>query len=45
MHGAEWGVLIGGVLLIAVINWWFFLAGRGTAGAGVDPRVRHDHHG
>ncbi len=28
MTGAEWAVLIGGVIAIAAVNWWFFWAER-----------------
>lgn len=29
MNAAEWAVLIGGVIAIALVNWWFFWAERG----------------
>jgi plastocyanin domain-containing protein len=30
MNTTEWGVLIGGLAAIALVNWWFFFA-QGTA--------------
>lgn len=31
MTGIEWSVLLVGIALIAWINWYFFIAGKGTA--------------
>jgi hypothetical protein len=28
MSGPDWVVLIGGMAAIALVNWWFFLAGE-----------------
>lgn len=28
MNTAEWAVLIGGILAIGLVNWWFFWAER-----------------
>ncbi len=33
MSGTEWAVLLGGIAAIAWVNWYFFLAGRGSAAA------------
>jgi len=34
MTGTEWLVVIGGIVLIAWINWYFFLAERPVAPGG-----------
>jgi hypothetical protein len=40
--GAEWGVLLGAIILIGAVNWWFFAAGRGvTAPTGGSDEQRH----
>lgn len=31
MIGAEWGVVIGAIALIAWVNWYFFIAGQAPA--------------
>ena len=31
--GAEWLAVVGGIAGIALVNWWFFLAGRAPATA------------
>ena len=28
MNTAEWAVLIGGIVAIGLVNWWFFWAER-----------------
>jgi hypothetical protein len=28
VNTAEWAVLIGGIVAIGAVNWWFFWAGR-----------------
>lgn len=28
MSATDWLVLIGGVVLVALVNWWFLLGGR-----------------
>ena len=33
----DWLVVLGGAMLIALVIWWFFIAGDPGA-------VRHDHH-
>lgn len=33
MSGSDWLVLLGAVAAIAAVNWWFFVAGRGSAAA------------
>ena len=35
MTPVEWGVVLGAVVLVALVNWWFFGADRGTATATV----------
>ncbi len=30
MQGADWVVLVGAVLAIAAVNWWFFVAGQSS---------------
>lgn len=45
MSAAEWGVVAGGAVLIALINWYFFFSGgeRGAtpvAAGGVDRGAR-----
>jgi hypothetical protein len=32
----EWLVVLGGVLALGLVNWWFFLAG--------DRSMSHEHH-
>ncbi|HEX6940254.1 MAG TPA: hypothetical protein VF158_12645 [Longimicrobiales bacterium] len=34
MTPAEWAVVVGGIAAIAWINWYFFLAERGSGGGG-----------
>jgi hypothetical protein len=34
MTPTDWVVVLGGVVLIGWINWYFFLAERGGAGPG-----------
>ena len=29
MSGTDWAVLGGGLVAIALVNWWFFRAGQG----------------
>jgi hypothetical protein len=38
MSRSEWFVAIGGVLLIAWINWYFFLAGKAGNAAAPPPK-------
>ena len=49
MTTTEWGVVIAGVALIGAVNWWFFLAGAGTAAAtdSADGQevIEKTHHG
>ena len=33
MQGLDWAVIIGAVLAIAAVNWWFFVAGQAPATA------------
>ena len=35
MHGNDWLVLLGGIVAIAWVNWYFFLAGKGSGAAAV----------
>lgn len=35
MSAAEWGVVVAAISLIAWVNWYFFVAGRTPATAGV----------
>lgn len=36
MSTTEWMVLLGGIAAIAWVNWYFFLAGRGSAAAAAE---------
>jgi hypothetical protein len=43
MSAAEWGVLLGGVIAIAWVNWYFFIGGeRKPRGASGAPPSRKD---
>ncbi|HSE27585.1 MAG TPA: cupredoxin domain-containing protein [Gemmatimonadales bacterium] len=37
MNGTDWLVLIGGLTAIALVNWWFFRAGRTPVAAPAAP--------
>jgi len=37
ISGTDWLVILGGLAAIAWVNWYFFVAARGTNGAPVAP--------
>lgn len=40
MSGTDWLVVVIGLVAIAAVNWWFFVAGEDTAG----DHGQHHHH-
>ena len=42
---SDWLVILGGLAAIALVNWYFFVAGRGAVATAIAPAMSPDHAG